>query len=265
MARSVALAIAILFVWSLMNRADAQRRNPEAAPEHYTLLGPAMPAAGNFMPSSIKTAALPPSSMESAAEARIEAHLLLPTAMNFVEESLDGVIARLAESQDLDIQIDRKALADAAVDYETRITFNRRGLLPLGVGIDLMLDDLALSYVVDHGILRITSRERAEEMLVTRVYPVEDLVVRHDLNPAVRHGANFGPLIELIEDTIDPDFWDTNSGNGSIKPFTGPSGCVLVISNTRKTQLKIAGLLADLRAVKQASRVTIINDPPAAP
>jgi len=33
-------------------------------------------------------------------------------------------------------------------------------------------------------------------------------------------GANFGPLIELIEDTISPDSWDTNSGNGSIKPFT---------------------------------------------
>jgi hypothetical protein len=76
--------------------------------------------------------------------------------------------------------------------------------------------------------------------------------------PPAKSGWNYGPLIQMIEDTIAPDSWDTNSGVGSIKPFTGaPGGLAMVISNTRRVQYQVATLLADLRAMRQIPGVKV--------
>jgi len=59
--------------------------------------------------------------------------------------------------------------------------------------------------------------------------------------------ADYGPeLVDLIERTINPDFWDTNGGPGTIVYFQ-PLHC-LVITATGEMHQNVGGLLGGLRA-----------------
>lgn len=59
--------------------------------------------------------------------------------------------------------------------------------------------------------------------------------------------ADYGPaLVDLIERTINPDFWDTNGGTGHIHYFQ-PLHC-LVITATSEIHGRIGGLADGLRA-----------------
>ncbi|HEY2837773.1 MAG TPA: DUF1598 domain-containing protein, partial [Pirellulales bacterium] len=64
---------------------------------------------------------------------------------------------------------------------------------------------------------------------------------------ALGGGANFGPLIQMIQDTIAPDSWDANSGVGSIKPFM--NGVFIDTEGVmrRTPKQKDQGNLAELR------------------
>ena len=67
--------------------------------------------------------------------------------------------------------------------------------------------------------------------------------------------ADFDTLIDLIENTIQPDTWsETGAGNGSIAPFD--INLSLVISNTQEVHEQIVDLLEQLRRM-QDLQVTI--------
>lgn len=57
--------------------------------------------------------------------------------------------------------------------------------------------------------------------------------------------VNGRDLVDLIEQTINPDFWDTNGGPGSIRYFA-PLMC-LVITATGEMHQNVGGLLGGLR------------------
>ncbi len=67
--------------------------------------------------------------------------------------------------------------------------------------------------------------------------------------------AQFDPLIDLIEQTIEPDSWsDTGTGQGTIAPFD--INLSMVVSNTQEVHEKIVDLLEQLRRM-QDLQVTI--------
>ncbi len=66
--------------------------------------------------------------------------------------------------------------------------------------------------------------------------------------------ADFSTLMTLIQETIDPDSWEENGGNGRMSPF--PLSLSLVISNTEETHEKIAKLLQQLRRLQDV-QITI--------
>ena len=67
-------------------------------------------------------------------------------------------------------------------------------------------------------------------------------------SPGGRAGTpDWGPdLVELIERTIVPDFWDTNGGPGSIRYYYPLHA--LVVRATSEVHYRVGGLLEDLRA-----------------
>ncbi len=84
-------------------------------------------------------------------------------------------------------------------------------------------------------------------------------------NPGMMQGGNIpiqgGPapakyddLISLIQQTIDPDSWQSNGGSSTITPFAG--NLSLVVSAPQTTHEKLADLLASLRRL-QDLQVTI--------
>lgn len=66
--------------------------------------------------------------------------------------------------------------------------------------------------------------------------------------------AKYDELVSLIQQTIDPDSWQSNGGSSTITPFAG--NLSLVVSAPQTTHEKLADLLASLRRL-QDLQVTI--------
>jgi len=114
----------------------------------------------------------------SPAEKKIVEALKHPTQMEFIETPLKDAIEYLKELHHIEIQFDSAALKDAGVDELTPVTKNLKGI-SLRSALKLLLDDLQLKYVIHNEVLLITSPAKAEgeEFMITKVYPVTDIVL----------------------------------------------------------------------------------------
>ena len=110
------------------------------------------------------------------AEERIYEALDDTTALEFVETPLADVVVYLKDRHEIEIQLDRKALEDAGAGSDTPITQDLKGI-SLRSALRLMLGGMDLTYVVKDEVLLITTPEKAGSELVTKVYPVADLVL----------------------------------------------------------------------------------------
>ena len=109
----------------------------------------------------------------------------------------------------------------------------------------MLLEPLKLTWTVDNEWVLVTTPEKASNLLVVRVYPVEDLLGTPDpMNPRANR---YEPLAQKISKAIAPTSWGEVGGPGGISQFN-PSGA-LVISQTLEVHEKIAKLLAKLRKV----------------
>ena len=182
-------------------------------------------------------------------EARINEVLGEPSELDFVDQPLQDVVDFLAQKHKVQIRFDHKALSDAGVGSDTPINRSIKGL-SVRTALKLVLDDLDLTYIIRNEVLLVTSKTEAENMLVAKVYPVFDLVVRPADAPATRPGLDFQPLIENITSNIAPTTWDEVGGPGAIMPFTNSSS--LVISQTTAVHEEIVQFLQALREVGAA-------------
>ncbi len=112
----------------------------------------------------------------SPTELKIRGELDKPTQMEFIETPLQDVVDFLKDYHHIEIQLDRKALDDAAIGSDTPVTRNIHGV-SLKSALRLMLGEMGLTYVIDNEVLLITTREVADQKLATKVYPVADLVL----------------------------------------------------------------------------------------
>ncbi|MBX7166550.1 MAG: hypothetical protein K1X74_09415 [Pirellulales bacterium] len=115
-------------------------------------------------------------SSTNEAEKKIQRELDSPTELEFVDTPLTDVLNYLGDRHEIEIEINQRALDDAAIGSDTPINRSLQGVT-LRNALKLILTDLELTYVIDNEVLLITSKEDAETRLVTKVYPVADLVV----------------------------------------------------------------------------------------
>jgi len=184
---------------------------------------------------------------DSAATRRIEAALKTETAIDFSETPLKEMVAFLAKTHDIAIVLNNRALEEVGIGPDTPVSRTLRGI-SLRSALRLMLRDLGLTYVVRDEVLVITTPEDAESTLLTRFYPVADLVLIDPSEPYSRSNSDFQELIDLIQKTIAPATWDTNGGQGAIDG-SALAGA-LVVSQTNEIHEQIPGLLAGLRKVR---------------
>ena len=69
--------------------------------------------------------------------------------------------------------------------------------------------------------------------------------------------ADFGELMDLIQETIDPDSWEENGGVGRMQPF--PTTLSLIITQTQENQDRIANLLSRLRELNDVQIVVEVR------
>ena len=124
------------------------------------------------------------------AEARLSRALSEPTNFDFIDVSLRDAVAYLKDLHGIEIQFDDKVLEDAGIDLDAPITRRLSGI-SLRSAIRLLLGSLDLTYAIDNEVLLITTPDNAAHRVVTKVYPVGELVLPIS---TPNFSGGFGPL-----------------------------------------------------------------------
>jgi len=141
----------------------------------------------------------------------------------------------------------RDLLDEAEIEPITEINMDGVPAIGLGKALELLLKAVSsgavdeLGYAVDKGIITIAAAESLPRRLETRVYDI----------PALAHAAvGDDDLVQLIQETVEPESWYEAGGEGTIRIYMGKK---LAIRQTREVHSKIEDLLAGLRQAITAS------------
>jgi hypothetical protein len=96
-------------------------------------------------------------------DASIRAALDQKTDIKFIEKPFSGVFDDLKQRHAVEIQLDLRALDDANIPRDTPVTKSIKGVT-LRSALNLLLDDLDLTYVVQNGVLKITTKAEAQKL-----------------------------------------------------------------------------------------------------
>jgi hypothetical protein len=193
-------------------------------------------------------------------EAKIIETLDKPTRIEVSDIPLEKCIDYLKDHHKINIWIDRAALSANAAALDQRVTLKLAGVTLRSV-LKLLLEPMQMSYVIEDGVMKITTCAMADKRLITRTYPVHDLYrgrVVADDQPRDQKGAPTrspsesrpGDLETAIVKTIEPESWDDKKGPGSMT-YVEEAGS-LVIRQTASAHEQILQLLRDLRVAKRA-------------
>jgi hypothetical protein len=168
----------------------------------------------------------------TAKEKAILQALDTPITVSFQNSPFQDVIRYLATLTGQPILLDKQALDEAGVTYESQVTLETKGMTMRTV-LRKILGDLGLAYVVREEAIQVTTPLKAESMLVTKVYYVGDLVSQGGLP-----SRNARRLIEMIQSTVEPRSWQANGGKANIvyDPATGS----LIVKQSAEFQSVIA-------------------------
>ena len=96
--------------------------------------------------------------------------------INYRDRPLSEVIQELSAVTNINIVLDRRALSAIRVESSTPITLQLNNRVFLKSALNIMLDTLDCSYVIENDALIITSNEAKRTRVETRTYKVADLV-----------------------------------------------------------------------------------------
>jgi|GEM_PF-6491381 len=114
------------------------------------------------------------------AEAKINAALNETSQLDCDRLPLADVIDFLKQKHGIEIVLDRRGMAESLVEPSTEITMHVKGIKLRSI-LGLVCDEVQLSSVRRDDVILVTSKERAEQMIETRVYPVGYEVI--DVDP----------------------------------------------------------------------------------
>ncbi len=171
--------------------------------------------------------------LPSRGEQEIMAVLDKPISVEFVEESLQDVVNDLKNLLGIEVQLDDRALDDAAMSGDTPITLPQIKGMAFRSVLSLLRKRYGLYSLIQDEMMLLTTKEVAEaqENLVLRVYPISDLVGQDDMQP----------LVCLVKQCVEKDSWYGAVGKGQIVP--SKLARTLVIVQTQPNQDKVLQLL----------------------
>lgn len=186
---------------------------------------------------------------QNESERRVYEALDQTAPLDFEEQPLSEFIDYLREVTKLDIVIDHKSLAEAGSGTDVPVTIQVKQV-SYKSALKLLLDPLDLTWVFRDGVVYITSKTEAENMLAIKIYNVRNLVSESSSGE-----IDFRPLIRLVTCCVAPTTWDEVGGPGSIIEYRGPHICAIVVSQTREVHDEIASLFGDMRKLAEQAPV----------
>ena len=113
---------------------------------------------------------------DSPNEQRIRTALTETTEVAFTDTPLEEAIKYLEDLHSIEIWLDKETLTADGINTDSPVNLSMSGV-SLRSALRLMLEPLALTYVIEDEVMKITTLVKADEKMSTRVYPVADLVV----------------------------------------------------------------------------------------
>jgi hypothetical protein len=146
--------------------------------------------------------------------------LSAPIQVEFKGTRLQDVMDYMSKRMKRTIILDKSALEEGQITYDTPITFSTRSPVATRVALRKVLSDVNLTYVVRDGVINVTSTSRAKDLMVTRVYDIGSLAMGNVIaQPGVvdpQLAQNVQAIIEMIVQSVDPSSWVGRGGTGMI-------------------------------------------------
>jgi hypothetical protein len=199
--------------------------------------------------------------------------------LKFTQIPLGDAIDHVREATGANIHVNWRALELLNVTREMPVSLSLRDVTARRA-LKALLDETGvgdyLTFYVDEGVIEVTTREIADAKLITRVYPVEDLVVEVpnfagptfnlQQSTSVSGGGGGGGgsggtlfqggettqgqeittkqqradgLVQLITETVRPEVWRENGGTASVRYFNGH----LIVTAPRSVHEQLGGKL----------------------
>ena len=133
----------------------------------------------------------------SETERRVAAALSEQTEMEFVGIPLEDAFSYFSELHKLPIVADWTAIEELGVKRDKPVSLALSGV-QLRSALNLILEPLGLSYVVEDEVLKIVPEAKAAESLIVRIYDVRRLE---------ESGLAPEDLAETVKTTIEPESW----------------------------------------------------------
>jgi hypothetical protein len=177
--------------------------------------------------------------VDEAFSLRVATALSQKVAVDFNNETLANVAKRLSEKMSLPVVRDVRSLEEIgmAADLEVTLSIEEVSMRTM---LTLLLTPLELTYRVDSEVLVFTTKESAELNLVSRIYWLE--------------GTGFpvgdmDSVIDVIQGTLNPEFWEQLGGPGVINTLTEGYGNrpAIIVSATQEVHRQIETLLTVMR------------------
>jgi hypothetical protein len=140
---------------------------------------------------------------------------------DFKDSKLEDVVDYLQARTGLTIILDKAAMDEAGVTYDSLITANFKQGVSVRTLLRVVLSKVNLTYIVKDEAITVLTPERAKSMMVTRTYYLGDLVSYTDvrLGPVlsqVKILQAADEMIQMIKGSVDPSSWRENGGEGTI-------------------------------------------------
>lgn len=181
--------------------------------------------------------------LTEAEKAILEA-LKKPVKVDYNMETLQSVIDHISKQMGQNIQLDKLALDEANVTYDTAITLRFNKPVSARTALKRVLADVGLTYVIRRETIEVTTLARAKEMMTVRTYYVGDLMgVASPLLPAVQNQFLMIQAIGIILNQIqgiEPESWEGKGGPGTVT--FDPVRMAIIVKQSAEVHYMINGL-----------------------
>jgi hypothetical protein len=265
MRRIAAFVVAVLLIASLVTRAHAQTTKPsDKTTASQTKSQPPKMEAGK-------------SAKDAQADVTRALGARLPET-KWTNVRFEDAIAFLQDASGANIHVNWRALETVNITREAPVTVRVQSL-PLRKVLKYLLTEAdgagLITFYAEDGVIEITTKELADQRMITKVYPVEDLMLAipdfndapqfqlqqqgqtsgrgggggggqslisgqtTEQNTTVARGQRGQELVQLVMDTVQPEVWRENGGTASIRYFRGK----LIVTAPRSVHEQIGGAI----------------------
>jgi hypothetical protein len=155
----------------------------------------------------------------------------------------------LSEKTGISVIPDKGSMDDAGVQYDTDIVPFKVPKATVRTILKKVLADLKLTYIIEKGNIQVITPDHVKEHLVTRAYPVGDLITpinTQQIPPLQRKfmmGQQAMQLIQTIVNTIEPGSWQGVGQNGFGTISYNEITMSIVITHTAELHYSLGGAL----------------------